>query len=50
VVEQVMKLTGGKGVDLVVDPVGGATLEGSLGCRWAIAAASRWSATPGASR
>jgi NADPH2:quinone reductase len=30
VVEQVMKLTGGKGVDLVVDPVGGATLEGSL--------------------
>ncbi len=31
VVEQVMKLTGGKGVDLVVDPVGGATLKGSLG-------------------
>lgn len=30
-VEQVMKLTGGKGVDLVVDPVGGATLQGSLG-------------------
>lgn len=30
-VEQVMKLTGGKGVDLVVDPVGGATLRGSLG-------------------
>lgn len=30
-VEQVMKLTGGKGVDLVVDPVGGATLAGSLG-------------------
>lgn len=30
-VEQVMKLTGGKGVDLVVDPVGGATLKGSLG-------------------
>lgn len=29
-VEQVMKLTGGKGVDLVVDPVGGATLPGSL--------------------
>ena len=25
-----MKLTGGKGVNLVVDPVGGATLEGSL--------------------
>lgn len=30
-VEQVMTLTGGKGVDLVVDPVGGATLQGSLG-------------------
>ena len=30
-VEQVMTLTGGKGVDLVVDPVGGATLRGSLG-------------------
>ncbi|WP_395444000.1 zinc-binding alcohol dehydrogenase family protein [Caulobacter sp. UC70_42] len=30
-VEQVMKLTGGNGVDLVVDPVGGATLQGSLG-------------------
>lgn len=30
-VEQVMKLTGGKGVDLVVDPVGGATLASSLG-------------------
>ena len=30
-VEQVMGLTGGKGVDLVVDPVGGATLAGSLG-------------------
>ena len=30
-VEQVMALTGGKGVDLVVDPVGGATLQGSLG-------------------
>lgn len=30
-VEQVMKLTGGKGVDLVVDPVGGATLQASLG-------------------
>ncbi len=30
-VEQVMKLTGGKGVDLVVDPVGGATLQSSLG-------------------
>ncbi|OYX92639.1 MAG: NADP-dependent oxidoreductase [Caulobacter sp. 35-67-4] len=30
-VEQVMKLTGGKGVDLVVDPVGGATLKASLG-------------------
>lgn len=30
-VEQVMRLTGGKGVDLVVDPVGGATLAGSLG-------------------
>jgi NADPH2:quinone reductase len=30
VVEQVMKLTGGNGVNLVVDPVGGATLEGSL--------------------
>ena len=30
-VEQVMKLTGGKGVDLVGDPVGGATLQGSLG-------------------
>jgi NADPH2:quinone reductase len=30
-IEQVMKLTGGKGVDLVVDPVGGATLQGSLG-------------------
>jgi NADPH:quinone reductase len=30
-VEQVMRLTGGKGVDLVVDPVGGATLQGSLG-------------------
>lgn len=30
-VGQVMKLTGGKGVDLVVDPVGGATLQGSLG-------------------
>lgn len=29
-VEQVMKLTGGKGADLVVDPVGGATLPGSL--------------------
>lgn len=29
-VEQVMKLTGGKGVDLVVDPVGGATLASSL--------------------
>lgn len=29
-VEQVMKLTAGKGVDLVVDPVGGATLPGSL--------------------
>ena len=29
-VEQVMKLTGGKGVDLVVDPVGGAALPGSL--------------------
>ena len=26
-----MKLTGGKGVDLVVDPVGGAKLAGSLG-------------------
>jgi NADPH2:quinone reductase len=30
-VEQVMGLTGGKGIDLVVDPVGGATLAGSLG-------------------
>lgn len=30
-VEQVMSLTGGKGVDLVVDPVGGATLQSSLG-------------------
>lgn len=30
-VEQVMTLTGGKGVDLVVDPVGGATLASSLG-------------------
>ena len=30
-VEQVMKLTSGKGVDLVVDPVGGATLASSLG-------------------
>jgi NADPH2:quinone reductase len=30
-VEQVMKLTGGKGVDVVVDPVGGATLKASLG-------------------
>lgn len=30
VVEQVMALTGGKGVNLVVDPVGGATLQSSL--------------------
>jgi len=30
-VERVMTLTAGKGVDLVVDPVGGATLAGSLG-------------------
>jgi NADPH2:quinone reductase len=30
VVEQVMKLTGGKGVDLVVDPVGGPTLQASI--------------------
>ncbi len=31
VVEWVMRVTGGKGVDLVVDPVGGATLQASLG-------------------
>ena len=31
VVAEVMKLTGGKGVDLVVDPVGGSTLQGSIG-------------------
>jgi NADPH2:quinone reductase len=30
VVAEVMKLTGGKGVDLVVDPVGGSTLQKSL--------------------
>ena len=30
VVKSVMKLTGQQGVDLVVDPVGGATLQGSL--------------------
>jgi NADPH:quinone reductase len=30
VVKSVMRLTGGKGVDLVVDPVGGSTLQGSL--------------------
>jgi NADPH2:quinone reductase len=30
VVESVMKLTGGKGVNLVVDSVGGATLQGSI--------------------
>jgi NADPH2:quinone reductase len=30
VVESVMKLTGGAGVDLVVDPVGGSTLQSSL--------------------
>ncbi len=32
VVQSVMKLTGGKGVDLVVDPVGGATLQASILC------------------
>lgn len=31
-VAEVRKLTGGKGVDLVVDSVGGATLQGSLQC------------------
>ena len=31
VVEEVMKLTGNRGVNLVVDPVGGATLPSSLG-------------------
>ncbi|MGH7782101.1 MAG: quinone oxidoreductase family protein [Candidatus Binataceae bacterium] len=31
VVKSVMKITGGKGVDLVVDPVGGETLQGSIG-------------------
>jgi NADPH2:quinone reductase len=30
VVQAVMRLTGGKGVDLVVDPVGGTTLQGSI--------------------
>lgn len=30
VVKSVMKTTGNKGVDLVVDPVGGATLQGSI--------------------
>ncbi|MFZ1889400.1 MAG: zinc-binding alcohol dehydrogenase family protein [Candidatus Binataceae bacterium] len=30
VAKSVMKLTGGKGVNLVVDPVGGATLQGSI--------------------
>lgn len=30
VAAEVMRLTGGRGVDLVVDPVGGSTLEGSI--------------------
>jgi NADPH2:quinone reductase len=30
VAKSVMKITGGKGVNLVVDPVGGATLQGSI--------------------
>lgn len=31
-VEEVKRLTGGRGVDLVVDPVGGDTLQGTLSC------------------
>ncbi len=31
-VAQVMRLTEGRGIDLIVDPIGGRTLEGSINC------------------
>ena len=48
VVAEVMKLTDNKGVDLVVDPVGGSTLAEEHHCRSAIAGACRWWAMRGA--
>ena len=47
VVTEVMRLTDKKGVDLVVDSVGGSTLQGSI-LSPATVAGSRWSARGGA--
>ena len=50
VVKSVMRLTDNKGVNLVVDSVGGPTLAGFDPARSPIAAACPWSARPDAIR
>ena len=50
VVSEVMRLTDNKGVNLVVDSVGGSTLQGSHPVARLSRPRARWSARPAASR